>query len=151
MSSVFLGFVLSLIKAYSTISNWVSSKREEGDFKSAVRLVSSEETLASFGNVIVYGFVVDAIAIRVWFSLCSRSHGSCCSSLFGGSLQPSQAVVKFGFRNAFNFICHDKMFATIDQLAPKILLFVHSAYSSSSSLFFGKDVIHLEVFSREIL
>ena len=45
------------------------------------------------------------------------------------SLQP-EVVIKFDFRNAFNSICCDKMFTTIDQLAPKILPFVYLAYSS---------------------
>ena len=47
---------------------------------------------------------------------------------------------KIDSKNAFNFICSDKMFATVDQLAPKMLAVIQSLYSSSS-LFFGKDVI----------
>ena len=56
------------------------------------------------------------------------------------SLQLGQVFVKLDFRNAFNSIRCDKMFAAIDQQAPNILLFVHSASYSSSS-FFDKDVI----------
>ena len=58
-----------------------------------------------------------------------------------GSLQPGQVVVKQNFRNTFNSIRRDTIFAAIEPLATEILPFMHSAYSSSSSLFFGKDVM----------
>ena len=86
-----------------------------------------------------YGFAVDVVTIREQFSLWGRSHSSCCSVL--ASLQPGEVVVKLVFRNAFNSIRRDKMFAAIDQLAHKIRLFVHSAYKLFTSLFFGKVFI----------
>ena len=56
-------------------------------------------------------------------------------------VQPGQVVVKLDFRIAYNSISRGKVFVAVDQLAPTILPFVHSAYSYSSSLFFGKDAI----------
>ena len=69
------------------------------------------------------------------------------------SLQPDQVIVKLDFSNVFNFIRRDKMFAAVDQLAPKILPpFVHSAYCSSFPYSLVR-MFHrlLGIFIREIL
>ena len=44
-------------------------------------------------------------------------------------------------RNAFNSIRRDKMFRAVLELAPRLFRFVHSAYSSPSTLFWGDQTI----------
>ena len=53
------------------------------------------------------------------------------------SLQSNHAVVKLDFRNAFNSIHRDSMLDAVRDMAPEIYPFVHSTYSSPSSLFWG--------------
>ena len=53
------------------------------------------------------------------------------------NLQQDQLLLKLDFRNAFNSLRRDKMLRAVGDLVPTLLPFVHSAYSSSSSLFLG--------------
>ena len=61
--------------------------------------------------------------------------------LYINNLGSNKAVLKLDFINAFNSIRRDKMLSTVKRLAPSIYPFVHSAYSSSSSLFWGDKII----------
>ena len=54
---------------------------------------------------------------------------------------PIKALLKLDFSNAFNFIRRDKMFRAVLELAPRLFHFVHSAYSSPSTLFWGDKTI----------
>ena len=55
--------------------------------------------------------------------------------LYLDQLQPDHALIKLDFRNAFNSVRRDKMLRAVQDLAPSIYPFVHSVYSSPSSLF----------------
>ena len=52
-------------------------------------------------------------------------------------LDPTKVVLKLDFKNAFNSIRRDKMLEAVQELAPGLLQFVHSAYSSPSILFWA--------------
>ena len=56
-------------------------------------------------------------------------------------LDPSKAVLKLDFRNAFNSIRRDKMLGAVREHAPELYPFVFSAYSSPSSLCCSQDTI----------
>ena len=51
------------------------------------------------------------------------------------NLEPQQVLLKLDFKNAFNSVRRNKMLSAVHVLAPVLLPFVHSAYSSPSSLF----------------
>ena len=57
--------------------------------------------------------------------------------IYLGQLQDDHALVKLDFRNAFNSVHRDKMLEAVEGLVPSIYPFVHSVYSSPSSLFWG--------------
>ena len=61
--------------------------------------------------------------------------------LFLHDLDPSKSVLKLDFKNAFNSIYRDKMLEAVIQHVPQIYPFVHSAYSSVSSLFWWDKTI----------
>ena len=61
--------------------------------------------------------------------------------LFLNNISPLKALVKLDFENAFNSLRRDKMLSSVGELAPDILPFVHSAYSSPSSLYCGYDIL----------
>ena len=61
--------------------------------------------------------------------------------LYIDNLQPNHAILKLDFKNAFNSVRRDKMLEAVQSLAPDIYPFVHSAYSSPSSLFWGDKVL----------
>lgn len=61
--------------------------------------------------------------------------------LYINNLGSNKAVLKLDFINAFNSIRRDKMLNAVKLLAPSIYPFVHSAYSSSSSYFWGDKII----------
>ena len=61
--------------------------------------------------------------------------------LYLHNLDPSRALVKLDFCNAFNSIRRDKMLEAVQRLAPQLFCLVHSAYSLPSSLFWGDKVI----------
>ena len=65
-------------------------------------------------------------------------HSAC---LFLNNISPLKALVKLDFENAFNSLRRDKMLSSVGELAPDILPFVHSAYSSPSSLYCGNDIL----------
>ena len=58
-------------------------------------------------------------------------------------LGPDKAVLKLDFRNAFNTIHRDKMLSAVMEHAPSLHPFLHSAYSSPSSLFWSDKIIQL--------
>ena len=58
--------------------------------------------------------------------------------LYFGQLQDNHALVKLDFRNAFNSVHRDKMLESVEGLVPSVYPFVHSVYSSPSSLFWGE-------------
>ena len=53
----------------------------------------------------------------------------------------NKVFLKLDFRNAFNSIRRDRMLEAVHHLAPSIYSFVHSVYSSSSSLFWSDKII----------
>ena len=53
----------------------------------------------------------------------------------------SKVLLKLDFRNAFNSIRRDKTLEAVQRLAPSIYPFVHSVYSSPSSLFWRDKII----------
>ena len=57
------------------------------------------------------------------------------------NLRPEDVLVKLDFRNAFNSIRRDKMLEAVQTLAPEIYPFVHSVYSSESTLLWGDKSI----------
>ena len=61
--------------------------------------------------------------------------------LYLHSLNPHQALLKLDFKNAFNSIRRDKMLDAVQAVAPVLLPFVHSSYSSPSCLFWGDKTI----------
>ena len=61
--------------------------------------------------------------------------------LFLNNISPLKALVKLDFENAFNSLRRDKMLSSVGELAPDILPFIHSAYSSPSSLYCGNDIL----------
>ena len=56
-------------------------------------------------------------------------------------LQSDHAIVKLEFKNAFNTVHSDKMLKAVEVLAHTIYPFVHSVYSSPSSLVWGDKTI----------
>ncbi len=52
-----------------------------------------------------------------------------------------QCILKLDFKNAFNTLRRDKMLQAVQNFAPDLLPFVHSSYSSSSSLFWSDKTI----------
>jgi len=56
-------------------------------------------------------------------------------------LQPDHALIKLDFRNTFNSVHRDKMWRAVQDLAPSIYPFVHSVYSSPSSLFWDNRTL----------
>ena len=61
--------------------------------------------------------------------------------LYLHDLDPSKAVLKLDFKNAFNTIRRDKMLEAVQKLAPGLFPFVHSAYSSTSTLFWADNTL----------
>ena len=57
------------------------------------------------------------------------------------SIRPDHVVVKLDFRNAFNSVHRDSLLKAVQNLVPDIYPFVHSVYSSPSSLFWGDKSI----------
>ena len=55
--------------------------------------------------------------------------------LFLQHAEPTAVMVKLDFCNAFNSIRRDKMLECVQDLAPDLSAYVHSAYSAPSSLF----------------
>ena len=55
--------------------------------------------------------------------------------LYLHNLDPHQALLKLEFMNVFNSVRRDKLLAAVQDLAPDLFPFVHSSYSSPSSLF----------------
>ncbi|KAL5468951.1 hypothetical protein EMCRGX_G030112 [Ephydatia muelleri] len=53
----------------------------------------------------------------------------------------NKVFLKLDFKNAFNSIRRDRMLEAVHHLAPSIYSFVHSVYSSSSSLFWSDKII----------
>ena len=51
------------------------------------------------------------------------------------NLEDNHALVKLDFSNTFNSLYRDKMLDAVQDLAPEIYPFVHSSYSTPSSLF----------------
>ena len=56
-------------------------------------------------------------------------------------LPPDSAVVKLDFRNAFNSVRRDVMLDAVRASLPEAYHFIHSAYSSTSHLLYGDDVV----------
>ena len=50
-------------------------------------------------------------------------------------LDTSKALLKLDFRNAFSSIRRNRMLMKVPELAPRLFRFLHSAYSSPSTLF----------------
>lgn len=61
--------------------------------------------------------------------------------LYLQSFDTSKALLKLDFRNAFNSIQRDRMLMKVLELAPRLFCFVHSAYSSPSTLFWEDKTI----------
>ena len=61
--------------------------------------------------------------------------------LFLDNLQPSEAILKLDFKNAFNSIRRDKMLNAVRSLMPELTPFVHSAYGEPSTLFWGQQTL----------
>ena len=57
------------------------------------------------------------------------------------TFQNDQLLLKLNFKNAFNSLRRDKMLQAVEELAPSLLPFVHSAYSSPSILFWEDRVM----------
>ena len=53
-------------------------------------------------------------------------------------LQSDHVILKLDFKNACNSLRRDKKFEAVQALAPDYL-FIHSVYSSSSTLFWGEQ------------
>lgn len=64
-----------------------------------------------------------------------RGGAEAAARLYLHDLDPTKAVLKLDFKNAFNSIRRDKMLEAVQELAPGLLQFVHSSYSSPSILF----------------
>ena len=62
--------------------------------------------------------------------------------LFLQHAESSAVMVKLDFCNAFNSIRWDKMLECVQDLAPDLFAYVHSAYSAPSSLFWGDKILH---------
>ena len=61
--------------------------------------------------------------------------------LYLRDINPGKAVLKLDFQNAFNSIYRDRMLDAVLEHAPTLYPFVHSAYSSPSSLFWSDATI----------
>ena len=61
--------------------------------------------------------------------------------LYLENLQSNQVLLKLDFQNAFNCIRRDKMLMAVERFAPSLYPFVHSLYSSQSSLFWEEETI----------
>ena len=57
--------------------------------------------------------------------------------LYLNNLDSASSVVKLDFKNAYNSIRRDKMMLVVLELCPALFHFVHSVYSTPSSLFLG--------------
>ena len=55
--------------------------------------------------------------------------------MYAGDLDDNHWIVKLDFKNVFNSLRRDKMLLAVHELAPTLYPFVHSCYSSHSSLF----------------
>ena len=62
-------------------------------------------------------------------------------SVYLSSLNPEKVVLKLDFQNAFNSLRRDRLLEAVFGLAPILSHFVHSAYSSPSTLFWGDKTI----------
>ena len=63
------------------------------------------------------------------------------NSLWRDKMLKDQVLVKLDFDNAFNSLWRNKMSRTVEKLAPSLLQFVYSAYSSPSSHFGGNTIL----------
>ena len=61
--------------------------------------------------------------------------------LYMSELDPTKAVLKLDFRNAFNSIRRDKMLRAVLELAPGLFHYAHSAYSLPSILYWADKTI----------
>ena len=61
--------------------------------------------------------------------------------LYLDNLLEDHAILKLNFKNAVNSVRRDTMLEAVHDLAPAIFPFVHSAYSTPSSLFWGSKHI----------
>ena len=64
--------------------------------------------------------------------------------LYLNESDPEKAVIKLDFRNAFNSIRRDKVLLAVLNHVPELYPFVHSAYSSPSTLFWADKTIQSE-------
>ena len=56
-------------------------------------------------------------------------------------MQFNEILLKLDFENAFNTVRRDKMLIAVKEVVPMLLPFVHSAYSTSSTLFWGNKIL----------
>ena len=61
--------------------------------------------------------------------------------MYVSDLDDNHWIVKLDFRNAFNSLRRDKMLLAVRELAPALYPFVHSSYSSPSSLFWHDSIL----------
>ena len=61
--------------------------------------------------------------------------------LYLHNLDPHQVFLKLDFMTAFNLVRRNKLLAAVQDLAPDLFPFVHSSYSSPSSLFWGDKTL----------
>ena len=61
--------------------------------------------------------------------------------MYAGDIDEHHYIVKLDFKNAFNSLRRDKMLLAVRNLAPALYRFVHSSYSSPSSLFWYDSVL----------
>ena len=81
-------------------------------------------------------------AVGVWSKERSGTEAAVhAARLYLRDIEPSKAVLKLDFKNAFNTIRRDKMLEAVQKLAPGLFSFVHSAYSSPSTLFWADNTL----------
>ena len=57
------------------------------------------------------------------------------------NLNSNGVLLKLDFKNAFNSVRRDRMLEAVQDLAPELFPFVHSAYSSPSSLYWNDKIL----------
>ena len=61
--------------------------------------------------------------------------------LFLNILNDNELMLKLDFMNTFNTVRRDKILSSVKDFVPMLLPFVHLAYSTKSSLFWGDNIL----------
>ncbi len=140
---VLRGDVPQMVRPFFFAASLVALKKKSG----GVRLIAVGCTLRRLVAKIASRKVSDDMAellppSQLGFGVRNGAEAAVhASRQFLHNKDPSHAVVKLDFANAFNSVRRDFVLSAVQSLCPTIYSFVHSAYSSPSNLLWGDKIV----------